>query len=459
MPIASPSVRSSHGSSWALSFALLIGFGSSGFAGEEFVALEPIDVSGLDPVNSNPYGVALHPAAPLGWATLAGVPAFPFAENNGSTVVEFDLETLATGRTFTVELFPTDAVAAPDGSELYVVNSSSSSLSVVDLETETVEHFPLTDSRGAEVLFPSAVKLSPSGDRLWITSNGGSLDGSMENLLILDRESLELVDTVAIDGGLGRIAVNASGLVVVPVGYPGGSGTAAPEIRLYDASGGGKWKELDVLSLDVPTDDFPAPSDVVIAADGITAYVSVFGGSDEVFVVDLETYQLLDPIALGSGDSAQHGLALTADGRYLAVLEFFGDRVDIVDLSRGEVVASPATGALPTAIASHGGRLWITGQNGLDITVLALPGSYRRGDTNGDGALDIGDAITLLEHLFLDGALACADRGDVDDDGTLGVADAIVLLGYLFQEDAPPAYPYLAPGSDASPDQLPDCDG
>jgi hypothetical protein len=65
-------------------------------------------------------------------------------------------------------------------------------------------------------------------------------------------------------------------------------------------------------------------------------------------------------------------------------------------------------------------------ESGTDIHV-------RLGDTNGDGQVNIADAITLLGYLFGGGARpGCVKGADVNDDDQLNIADAISTLGYLF---------------------------
>ena len=62
-----------------------------------------------------------------------------------------------------------------------------------------------------------------------------------------------------------------------------------------------------------------------------------------------------------------------------------------------------------------------------------------RGDGNGDGAVDISDAVFVLLALFDGGEpIACADAADTNHDGALDVSDAIALLGFLFMGGPPP---------------------
>jgi hypothetical protein len=81
-----------------------------------------------------------------------------------------------------------------------------------------------------------------------------------------------------------------------------------------------------------------------------------------------------------------------------------------------------------------------------EATAATLPGSglvaFHRGDTNGDGTLNITDPVATLGHLFLGAAApGCLDAADVNDDGKLNITDPVAALGYLFLGGAPPASP------------------
>ncbi|MBN1444024.1 MAG: VCBS repeat-containing protein, partial [Planctomycetes bacterium] len=58
---------------------------------------------------------------------------------------------------------------------------------------------------------------------------------------------------------------------------------------------------------------------------------------------------------------------------------------------------------------------------------------FRRGDVTADGAVDLSDVISLLDHEFRGGAVpSCQDTADVNDDGELDISDAINILRHLF---------------------------
>jgi CD109 antigen len=83
---------------------------------------------------------------------------------------------------------------------------------------------------------------------------------------------------------------------------------------------------------------------------------------------------------------------------------------------------------------------------------------FRRGDSNGDRALDLADAVATLSYLFLGIAAGpqpfCEDAADANDDGALNITDPIHVLGHLFLGSPPPAAPYPEEGVDATADSL-----
>ena len=92
---------------------------------------------------------------------------------------------------------------------------------------------------------------------------------------------------------------------------------------------------------------------------------------------------------------------------------------------------------------------------------LPLPGqSFRRGDTNGDGGVDVSDAVSVLGYLFLgDSAPTCLDAADADDSGKLDLTDAVVTFGFLFLGSRDiPAPGARSCGADPTDDDDLDCE-
>ena len=81
-----------------------------------------------------------------------------------------------------------------------------------------------------------------------------------------------------------------------------------------------------------------------------------------------------------------------------------------------------------------------------------------RGDSNLDRTVDLSDAVTMLDDLFLGGrSLGCEDSADADGNERLEISDPILLLGVLFLGSGTIPAPYPVCGSDPAPDGL-SCD-
>lgn len=86
--------------------------------------------------------------------------------------------------------------------------------------------------------------------------------------------------------------------------------------------------------------------------------------------------------------------------------------------------------------------------------------SFRRGDANSDGSVDIADAIFMLYTLMLGGPPSgCTDATDANDDGLHDISDIIYVLNYQFQNGGPPPAPGpISCGIDMTPGDGMGCD-
>ena len=58
--------------------------------------------------------------------------------------------------------------------------------------------------------------------------------------------------------------------------------------------------------------------------------------------------------------------------------------------------------------------------------------TFKRGDVNLDGNLDISDPVSILQLLFNNSSVGCDDAVDANDDSALNIADAVAVLSSLF---------------------------
>jgi hypothetical protein len=73
----------------------------------------------------------------------------------------------------------------------------------------------------------------------------------------------------------------------------------------------------------------------------------------------------------------------------------------------------------------------VANQEGDNVSVLL---NIRRGDCTGDGIIDIGDVVLLINYLFKSGAAPNPLQiGDVTCDGVVDAGDVVYLINYLFK--------------------------
>lgn len=92
-----------------------------------------------------------------------------------------------------------------------------------------------------------------------------------------------------------------------------------------------------------------------------------------------------------------------------------------------------------------------------DEFLLPLPSDeFIRGDVDGDTAVQLPDAIAILDYLFNSGSVTCLDALDVNDNDAITITDAFHILCSLFCVPAGPApeAPYPACGSDPTLDAI-----
>jgi len=81
-------------------------------------------------------------------------------------------------------------------------------------------------------------------------------------------------------------------------------------------------------------------------------------------------------------------------------------------------------------------------------------GNFLRGDSNGDGRVNIGDAVMILLQICGEREFICPDAADVNDDGIVDTTDPVFLLSYLFIMGELPPGPFPVAAEDLTEDEL-----
>jgi hypothetical protein len=95
-------------------------------------------------------------------------------------------------------------------------------------------------------------------------------------------------------------------------------------------------------------------------------------------------------------------------------------------------------------------------RRGATVTFVETAPTFRRGDSNSDGRVDISDAIRIFMYLFLGGAEpTCFDAADTNDDGRADLSDGVrILLDFFLPGTAISAPGPFECGPDPTGDSL-----
>jgi len=192
-------------------------------------------------------------------------------------------------------LLLTLVLAAPAGAAtLYVTNTKSDTLSVIDTDTlDVVATIPLGAGK------PNRVVVHPDGRTAWVVYD------KSRDLGVIDAEALKLVRRVRIGGNPYNLGFTPDGRHLVVLDWS--SDTSEDEVIFYDLRAGKIAGRVEVSTW---------PAHAVFSRDGARLWVSGETAGD-VTVIDVATRTIVERVVHGGGDAM--GLALTADGRTLYV--------------------------------------------------------------------------------------------------------------------------------------------
>jgi hypothetical protein len=172
-----------------------------------------------------------------------------------------------------------------------------------------------------------------------------------------------------------------------------------------------------------------------------TARIAVTPASGQVTLAAGKAQATLDGRGSDDGDGGAQGLTY-------GWLKVSGPAGDAIKSPGGSSTAIDFTAAgtyLYRLTVNDGQPSDNTGSAEATITVLpesAGGKTFRRGDVDSNGIVEITDVVKLLGFLFLgSGTPECLEAGDTDNNGVVDITDAVTNLGYQFLGQPPPAAP------------------
>lgn len=199
------------------------------------------------------------------------------------------------------------------GTKAYVCNSNTTTVSIVDLATNTVTSvIPGFDG-------PSGIVITPDGRYAYVNNYGIVMGGGNGNTVsVVDLSIDTIVDTIVlgpVNTAPAALAITPDGAYVYVVNYESGNPGTGTVSKIQTSDN----------SVTTPISGLSGPFGIVITPNGKYAYVSNFGSNNfypfgsTVSVIDLTTDTIIKTISVGIQPA---GIAITPDGRYVYVSNY-----------------------------------------------------------------------------------------------------------------------------------------
>ncbi len=212
-------------------------------------------------------------------------------------------------------LGPISIALTPDGTKAYVTNLSNSTVSVIDVTTDTVTGLVLNPNFN----LPNDVAFAPDGSKAYVVNIGGTVS-------IIDPST----DTVI--GSVTGVFNTPAHIAFTPDGTKAYVTTPGDDtVTIVNVA-------TDTVSGIVANGNFDIPSMVVVTPNGTRAYVSNTDNST-VSVIDVATDTAIG-IITGGTFNTQVGLAVTHDSSFLYISDSTTSRVFFASTATNAVVGA-----------------------------------------------------------------------------------------------------------------------
>ena len=250
---------------------------------------------------------------------------------------------------------PYGVAATPDGSEVWVTESGTNTVSVIP----TTVNPPAIASTIVVGIYPHGIAITPDGKTAYVANTGPNTGpGGSYTVSVIDVASKTVTGTVDVGEAPQVVTVSPDSSQVFV--------TAADGVFVIKASDGSVRKVRENLH---------QPHGVTVTPDGSQAYVAD-SERDQVVVLDTSSLRTLGRIPVGS---TPWNTAFTADGKSAYVTNANDDTVSVINTDTRKVTKTIALGLssngygnhIPTA-ASLGsdGKIWVACNASSSLVVI-----------------------------------------------------------------------------------------
>ena len=338
-------------------------------------------------VNSNRLVATINVGVTPAGIALTPNNCFAYVANNnnysltgGDTVSVLNLQNNTLQKTISDASFsqPYTVTINAAGTKAYVTNSFSTTITIIDILTNTVEGV-IGGLNG-----PSGMVITPCGNTAYVNNYGaGSSSGMGTTVSVIDLNTNSIIGTITVGLAPASLAITPDGAFVYVVNYVDGNpGTGT--ISVIQTSNN---VVVDTIA------GFSGPFAIAITPCGDYAYVTNFGSNNfipigtTVSAVSLKSNTIVATINLALQPS---GIAITPDGRYAYATNYntlYSDNVHFTGLTAGQgtvniidietnTVIPPilAVGQSPDAIviSSNGAYAYVSNYTSNTVSVLNI---------------------------------------------------------------------------------------
>ena len=265
------------------------------------------------------------------------------ANSNSNTISVVDAVQNSVINTINVEQNPCYVAFAPDGSQAFVANETSNTLSVIDRITQGVTSI---SSHGT---FPNAMVFEPNGTSLYVVNENDGVIASIDPTTLTSTWEFS-------SGG------NPLGLAITPDGTQlCFTNTSTNQVTFLNPENG---------HLINQTTTPLSPDCIVIHPNGEKGYIAN-NGSSSVSVINLFSNTIQTNISVGNNPCA---LAITPDGSILSVVNATDNSVTLIDTATDTVTTTLLVGVFPKnlIITPNGSKGYIVNNTSGSLSVVDL---------------------------------------------------------------------------------------